>query len=127
MLEILALSHAAMGAYEILDRYAEDGKRAAPATIYRALEFLLELGLIHRIASLNAYVACPARQTHDPAALLVCDACGVVSEIPSERGMESLRAQADALGFSIRALVLEAHGLCPNCRAQTPQAPGADH
>src|SRR6187549_2302651 len=63
VLEVLLSSHKPLGAYEIIDRAAKRGTRHAPITVYRALEFLIENGLAHRIESRNAYIACGHR--HD--------------------------------------------------------------
>ena len=81
MLEALLASHAPLGAYELIDRLAVRGARPAPITIYRALDFLREQGLVHRIESRNAFIACV--QDHgsgDPVVFLICERCGAVGE-----------------------------------------------
>ena len=71
VLACIAQSHAAAGAYEIIDRMTVYGARPAPITIYRALDFLLAHGLVHKIESRNAYVACSHAHDGVPAALLI--------------------------------------------------------
>ena len=71
----------AAGAYDIIERMAEQGPRPAPITVYRALDFLAAHGLVHKIESRNAFVACSHSHEGEPAALLVCEACGTVAEL----------------------------------------------
>ncbi|MGD9924701.1 MAG: transcriptional repressor, partial [Pseudorhodoplanes sp.] len=85
VLEVLLENHKPLGAYEIIDRAARHGTRHAPITVYRALDFLIENGLAHRIESRNAYIACV--HGHDPSDLvvfLICERCGEVGEAPSQ-------------------------------------------
>ena len=87
VLEALLASHQPLGAYELIDRLAVRGARPAPITIYRALDFLREQGLVHRIESRNAFIACV--QNHgsgDPVVFLICEKCGTVGEAASRRG-----------------------------------------
>ena len=77
----MAQSHSAVGAYDIIERMAEHGPRPAPITVYRALDFLLAHGLVHKIESRNAFVACSHSHEGQPAALLICETCGTVSEL----------------------------------------------
>src|SRR5271169_313451 len=84
VLEVLAASHKPLGAYEIIDRFGRRKARPAPITVYRALEFLMKHGFVHRIESRNAYLACT--HNHDSGALiafLMCDSCGAVGEAPT--------------------------------------------
>ena len=76
VLASVAESHSAVGAYEIIERMANGGARPAPITIYRALDFLLEHDLVHKIESRNAYVACAGVHTDNQPTLLVCEKCG---------------------------------------------------
>ena len=111
VLEILLDSHVAMGAYDVLERLRIDGFSAKPPTAYRALAFLTENRLAHRIESRNAFVACsrPGAADHDPA-FLICSGCGRVAEA------EAPPAPAGG-GFRVDHLVVEAQGLCPGCQA----------
>src|ERR1043166_4477036 len=118
-LEALAASHRPLGAYEIIDRLAERGPRPAPITGYRALDFLLGQGLVHRIESRNAYIACISR--HQAGAMMVfllCDLCGAVGEAPSAAVTKSLIAAAKNAGFTPKAPVVEIPGICAHCRGR---------
>jgi len=116
-LEILLERHGAMGAYDVLERLAEDGFGHQPPVAYRALEFLVEAGLVHRIRRINAFAAClhPGEDHH--AAFLICRGCNAVAEIPAARLRAVMEAGAAETGFTIERVSLEAAGLCPECRA----------
>lgn len=121
VLELLLAEHRPVGAYEILERFDWKGRRPAPAQIYRALSFLEALGLVHRIASRNAYVACSGPVEGHGTVFLVCTECRTVAE-PSGAGVgRSVRELADLSGFELHTQLVEATGLCPECR----QASGA--
>ncbi|HWU50290.1 MAG TPA: Fur family transcriptional regulator [Asticcacaulis sp.] len=102
-------------AYDVIDRFHPDGA-AKPPTVYRALSFLEQMGLIHRIESLNAFVACDTRDHAHTAAFLLCDCCGSSEEIaiPS---VPEIEATAARTGFQVQHVTLEAHGLCQACQA----------
>ena len=117
VLEALLESHKPLGAYEIIDRTGESGARPAPITIYRALDFLMENGLVHRIESRNAFIAC----IHNHASgefvvFLICERCGSVGEASSKAVGETLRNAAKAAGFVPKATVVEIGGICAHCR-----------
>ena len=117
VLQALLTSHRPLGAYEVIDALASSMPRPAPITIYRALDFLMTNGLVHRIESRNAYLACA--QDHDDAAMvafLICDRCGAVGEIPVAPVARSLNAAARASGFAPKLSVLEITGLCAHCQ-----------
>ena len=117
VLEALAASHKPLGAYEIIEQIAGDGPRPAPITVYRALDFLLENGLVHRIESRNAFLACA--HDHDETsmvAFLICDHCGSVGEIPAAPVAQSLNAAARASGFAPKLSVVEIAGTCAHCQ-----------
>lgn len=120
VLEALAATHAPIGAYEMIERLSDrDGKRHAPITVYRALEFLLENGLAHRIESRNAFIACPHdHRGGDVVIFLICEACGSVGEAVSDEVRSALAGTAQAAGFTPRAQVIEIAGTCRHCRAQ---------
>lgn len=123
VLETLASSHKPLGAYEIIDAVAGAGPRPAPITIYRALDFLIANGLVHRIASRNAFLACG--QNHDRGALvtfLICEACGTVGEAPADEVSRTLTQAAQGVGFTPKMSVVEITGLCAHCRG--PRASG---
>jgi Fe2+/Zn2+ uptake regulation proteins len=115
-LEILLEEHRALGAYEVLERLAQEGFGNKPPVAYRALDFLVEQGLAHRIRRLNAFTACMhPGEAHAPA-FLICSRCGVVAEAPAEPVRAALDAAAAQLGFEIERTNIEAVGLSPACR-----------
>ena len=114
-LELLLESHRAMGAYEVLERLAAEGYGKQPPVAYRALEFLVGLGLVHRINRLNAFAACThPGQNHTPA-FLICRLCHLVAEAPAARARAALEASAATSGFIVEFASFEAVGLCPAC------------
>lgn len=119
VLELLLSDHWPVGAYEIVERFDWKGRRPAPAQIYRALSFLEALGLVHRIASRNAYVACSGAcsgpgEGHGTV-FLVCEQCGTVAELGGTEVGRAVHDLAGASGFELHAHVLEATGRCPDC------------
>jgi Fur family transcriptional regulator, zinc uptake regulator len=117
VLEVLAASHKPIGAYEIIDRIARKKTRPAPITVYRALEFLMKHGLVHRIESRNAYLACT--HNHDSGALvafLMCESCGAVGEASTTAMNQVLAAAAKKAGFRPNMSVIEITGTCSHCR-----------
>lgn len=124
-LQILLESHRAMGAYDVLERLAAEGFGNQPPVAYRALEFLEDQGLAHRIRRLNAFTACMTPgEVHAPA-FLICRACHAVAEAPGRAVGEALSAAALVLGFTIERSTVEALGLCPGCTGAAPDADGA--
>ena len=105
-------------AYDLLDkvREGEGAGAAAPPTVYRALDFLLANGFIHKLESVNAFVACHHPNTAQYSApFLICDGCHKAVELEDEHVVATLDAQARALGFSPQTQTLEVHGLCAEC------------
>jgi Fur family zinc uptake transcriptional regulator len=123
VLTILASVHKPLGAYEIMDQVAAQGRRPAPITVYRALDFLLENGLAHRIASRNAFMACiQAHGASETIVFMLCERCGTVGEAISDAVRDTLDQAAKSAGFSARARVVEISGLCAHCGPD-----GAEH
>ena len=117
VLEVQLESHKPLGAYEIIDRAAVTNARPAPITIYRALDFLRDNGLVHRIESRNAFVACVNNHASgDLVVFLICENCGEVGEAPSAAVADQLKSAARAAGFTPKAPVIEIGGVCANCR-----------
>jgi Fur family zinc uptake transcriptional regulator len=117
VLEALLESHKPLGAYEIMDRAPAGRARPAPITVYRALDFLRENGLVHRIESRNAFVACVNNHASgDLVVFLICEHCGAVGEAPSAAMADQLKAAARAAGFTPKAPVIEISGVCAHCR-----------
>jgi Fur family zinc uptake transcriptional regulator len=116
VLAALLGSHRPLGAYEIMDRVSPKGSRPAPITIYRALDFLRENALVHRIESRNAFVACV--HTHgagDLVVFLICERCGAVGEASSPEVATTLKTAARAAGFAPKSPVIEISGICGHC------------
>ena len=114
-LEILLGEHRAMGAYELLDRLHKAGFGSQPPVAYRALDFLVANGFVHKIERLNAFIACAhPGETHSPA-FLICRLCEAVAEAQSAPARGSLGEAARATGFQIERTVVEALGVCPSC------------
>lgn len=117
VLSVLASGHRPLGAYEIMDRLAADGPRPAPITVYRALEFLMENGLAHRLASRNAFLAClHGHAASDEVIFLICERCGAVGEAASKPTQDAINSAAAAAGFTPHMPVIEVTGLCAHCR-----------
>jgi Fur family zinc uptake transcriptional regulator len=129
VLEALYATHKPLGAYDLLERIGAPeggkagpkGRRLAPVAVYRALDFLMEQGLAHRLASHNAYVACP--HGHGPAdlvAFLICEDCGGVDELSSQPLSEALTGLLARERFQPQRQVLEISGRCGHCREASP-------
>ncbi len=117
VLETLLASHKPLGAYEIMDRLATGNGRPAPVTVYRALDFLRDNGLVHRIESRNAFVACVHEHADsDPVVFLICEHCGAVGEATGGAVAEALKVSCRAAGFSPKSPVIEIAGVCAHCR-----------
>ena len=118
VLQALLSTHRPLGAYELIDRLAEAGGRPAPITIYRALEFLREQGLVHRIESRNAFIACVHNHdSGDPVVFLICEKCGAVGEAASAAVADTIKTASRAAGFTPRTPVIEISGICAHCKA----------
>ncbi|TWB65836.1 Fur family zinc uptake transcriptional regulator [Nitrospirillum amazonense] len=117
VLELVWSSHKPRGAYAILEEMAVDGKRVAPLTVYRALDFLVEQGLVHRIESLNAYVGCPEPGQSHAGQFLVCERCGDAAELNDPAVTDAITNGAAARGFRAVRQTVEVLGLCPACQA----------
>lgn len=116
VLEIVANSKKPLTAYEILDLLGTKLDKPKPPTAYRALEFLSKHGFIHRIESLNAFVACGEDHQHHGSQFMICDSCGHVEEVHLCHVPEGLAKQAKSKGFKISHWNVELHGRCKNCR-----------
>jgi Fur family transcriptional regulator, zinc uptake regulator len=116
VLQALLASHRPLGAYEIIERLADPG-RPAPITIYRALDFLRDNGLAHRIESRNAFVACVHNHADDDIVVFfICERCGAVGEAPGGAVAEALKASSRAAGFAPKSPLIEIAGICTHCR-----------
>ena len=117
VLELVWSSHKPLGAYDILSVLSDtDGRRAAPPTVYRALDFLLEHGLVHRIASLNAFVGCNHPGQVHQGQFLICRNCHTAVELQRSNIDTAVLASAASVGFSVEGQTVEISGLCAVCR-----------
>lgn len=118
VLGALYSTHRPMSAYEIIDRLAVDGgKRQAPVTIYRAMDFLVGVGFAHKLESRNAFIACPFHhRSGDLVVFMICERCGGVDEAMSEPLTRALSEIAERNHFAPRARVIELQGACAHCR-----------
>ena len=117
VLEILLEAHRALGAYDVLNRLAAEGFGNQPPVVYRALDFLVEHGLAHRIQRLNAFAACMHPGTAHAPVFLICRTCHMVAEADGTAVGHALVAAAGAAGFAVERSTVEALGLCPACKA----------
>ncbi len=105
-----------IGAYELLDQLRATRRGAAPPTVYRALDFLLARGLIHKVERLNAFVGCPdvGRHSH-PVQFLICRDCGAVEELEDSAVQQAVTAAAARHGFTPSLTTIEVEGRCAAC------------
>lgn len=115
--ELLKAQKAPLGAYEILDHLRKQGFRA-PLQVYRALEKLMEYGMVHRLESINAFIACthPQCDDHDLVAFAICEECKQVIEFNDEKVARDIHRHMLDMGFKVRSTTLEIRGLCKACR-----------
>ncbi|KTB65147.1 Fur family transcriptional regulator [Pseudomonas syringae] len=118
VLELVWQSHKPLGAYDILAVLSEeDGRRAAPPTVYRALDFLLENGLVHRIASLNAFTGCNHPTHAHQGQFLICRVCHAAIELQHPAISTSVVNAAAGVGFAVEGQTVEIVGVCAGCKA----------
>jgi Fur family zinc uptake transcriptional regulator len=116
VLEALLESHRAMSAYELLERLRDAGLGSQPPVAYRALDFLVSNGFVHRIERLSAFVACTHGAGDHAAAFLICRGCRRVAEASLPQLGRGLAAEAAGHAFEVERVVIEAEGLCAACR-----------
>lgn len=115
VLELIWASHKAVKAYELLEQIKPLQMAAKPPTIYRALEFLSEQGLIHRVESLNAFIGCRCSDAAHEQLLLICKNCQEVEERTAPQVMQVLERELAEAGFTVHSKAIEIHGLCQQC------------
>ena len=127
VLEQIAGSHTAVGAYDLLERLTRPGeRRLAPISVYRALDSLVEAGIVHRLESRNAFFACHAPHAGDRRqVVLACEACGVVAEMPAHTVFEELGAIARSSRFTPGRMLIEVIGTCEPCSLSDSSKPDA--
>ena len=107
--------HKAVKAYDLLDQLAAEGGSAKPPTVYRALDFLLEEGPVHKIESLNAYIGCPHPGDDHVSQFLICDNCENVEEVSTPALSKAVMSAAAGESFNIKRQTVELHGICAAC------------
>lgn len=103
-----------VGAYDLITELR--GHDLAPATVYRALDRLIEDGRAHKLESINAFVACSQHRDNEPPAFAICDSCGNVTEFAECAVSEALRNWCRSRAFAPKAMTLEVHGTCHECQ-----------
>lgn len=116
VLELVWQAHKPIGAYTILSDLSEDGRKVAPPTVYRALDFLMEEGFVHRLASLNAFVGCPDPGHSSFGQFLICKECSEVIEMVDTGVIDSIENSAAEHGFNVQGQIIEVVGICPRCQ-----------
>ncbi|MEZ5861700.1 MAG: Fur family transcriptional regulator [Geminicoccaceae bacterium] len=117
--EIVLAADRPIGAYDGLDMLAAERGRVAPPTVYRSLDFLVGQGLVHKVLSVNGFVACSAAARPHDAQLFICGSCGSSVEVARQLRAGLIEEEAEALDFAIESVVLEVHGRCHACRLAT--------
>ena len=115
VLSLICRARQPQGAYQLLEQLQASGRSAAPPTVYRALDFLLEQGLIHRLASNNTYLACVHPDHPHESVFLVCRHCGDTRELHTRGVNRALRQRAAEQDFAIEHLAVEISGACRRC------------
>ncbi|PNH77631.1 transcriptional regulator Zur [Vibrio diazotrophicus] len=117
--ELICASEKASSAYELLDDLKKSEPQAKPPTVYRALDFLMEQGFIHRVESTNSFISCCSCNAHKHfSQLLICDQCGNVVELQDDNLIAQLAKNAEQHGFTISNQVIESHGVCKTCSSK---------
>jgi len=116
VLEILLETHKSLGAYEILERLRGDGYSSQPPIVYRALDFLVSHGFVHRLERLNAFAACSHNAGDHEPMFLICVSCHLVAETPLQKLRGAIDAEARSLGFIAQSRIVEVTGYCPACQ-----------
>ncbi|MFT3725027.1 MAG: transcriptional repressor [Hyphomonadaceae bacterium] len=114
VLTLLLESGGPAKAYDLLEQLGDDGA-AKPPSVYRSLDFLLDMGLAHKIESLNAFVACGHWKHGHAAVFLICDKCGTAGELHAHDSVKKLSQEVESVKFQMRSAVIEIRGLCRDC------------
>lgn len=115
VLEVVWQNHEPVKAYDVLDELKQSDFSSAPPTVYRALDFLQEQGLVHKIESLNAYIGCGNPKESHSSQFLICHQCGSVAELGDADISDLLQKKANRIGFSIDDQMVEIKGHCKEC------------
>lgn len=115
VLELVWESHGAVKAYDLLEKLGNEAGAAKPPTVYRALDFLIAQGLVHRLESVNAFVGCPNPGARHDAQFLICERCGTVAEFEAQELRGEIARAAAAVGFTLAQATIELRGACRVC------------
>lgn len=116
VLELVWSGHKPVGAYALLNQLHDEDLGSAPPTVYRALDFLIEHGLIHRIERMNAFIGCSHPGETHRGFFLICGECGNAEELHGSGLADTIVASASRRGFAARDMTLEVTGTCAGCR-----------
>jgi len=117
VLELIWQSHKPVTAYALIKALRKEKENTEPPTVYRALEFLLENSLVHRIESLNAFVGCEDPKKEHRSQFMICEQCDQATELTNSQRIEkAIAAEANKLGFSVTSSTVEITGTCPSCQ-----------
>jgi len=122
VLELVLSAQKPIGAYDLLAQLGRGGRPAAPPTVYRSLDFLIEHGFIHRLASINAYLSCCHPAHRHQSVFLICTACQRTDELPVASLAQPLQVLTAQQQFQVVQSLIEISGLCKNCQTQPNQA-----
>ncbi len=115
ILTILRRRGESCSAYDILDDMKKSNPKVAPTTVYRALEVLINQGEVHRLESLNAFIACKCDAHEHPPIMSICDDCGIVEDRTAPDVHAKLSVVLEQSGFMAHHQVVEVHGKCADC------------
>jgi Fur family transcriptional regulator, zinc uptake regulator len=125
VLATIAASHDAVGAYEIVERMArKGGRRLAPISVYRIIDSLMDIGVVHKLESRQAYYACHGDHEAGRQVALICRACAHVAEIDGKSILATIKGQAGRCGFRAESVLVEVLGLCRRCEQALPSHKG---
>ena len=117
VLELVWANHEPVTAYDLLKELQQEKENAVPPTVYRALDFLMEIGLVHRIESLNAYIGCDHPGQEHPTQFMICNRCHQAQELPDHRSISNaITGKAREMGFEVTSQTVEITGLCRACQ-----------
>lgn len=118
VLELVWSKHKAVKAYDILQQLdAKDGS-LAPPTVYRALEFLVEQGLVHKVESQNGFIGCSHPLNQHGCQFLICTECGDIKEFCDDEVTKLIKKNTKQAGFTFTQQMLEVYGVCAECQKQ---------
>jgi Fur family transcriptional regulator, zinc uptake regulator len=117
ILTTIASSHDAVGAYQVIERIAqEEGRRLAPVSVYRIIDSLIDIGVVHKLESRQAYYACHGDHEAGRQVALTCRNCSSVAELDGQELLRTAKAKAGKVGFIAESVLMEIRGLCEKCR-----------